>query len=144
MCGLDNSDVLFTNINHFEFRDPKIFTCNVFWGRLIHFLHSLIFKTLLCHPCFSRLRHFAAHFSTSLHNRQREKGQRFPKNVTCTKFRATKKVKISQQCVKKKEKNESNEYKRTSPAFPFPVEKIRKKTTKHKNHATPHNYVISS
>ena len=102
MWGLENSDVLFTNFNHIEFREPKSFTCNVFWGRLIHFLHCLILKTLLCHPCFSRLRHFAAQFSKSLHNKQREKGQGFPKNVTCTKFRATKMVKIRQKYDKTK------------------------------------------
>ena len=127
MCGLDNSDVLFTNINHFEFRDPKIFTCNVFWGRLIHFLHSLIFKTLLCHPCFSRLRHFAAHFSTSLHNRQREKGQGFPKNVTCTKFRATKKVKISQQCVKKKREKRIKRIQKNLSSFSISSRKYSEK-----------------
>ena len=127
-----------------NFENPKSLHVMVFWGRLIHFLHSLIFKTLLCHPCFSRLRHFAAQSSTTLHNKQRETGQGFPKMLHVQNFELPKWSKLVNKTSKKKEKKESNEYKRTSPAFPFPVENIRIKTTKHKNHETPLNYVISS
>ena len=93
--------LILTTLN---FEIPKSLHVMVFWGRLIHFLHSLIFKTLLCHPCFSRLRHFAAQSSTSLHNKQRETGQGFPKKLHVQNFELPKWSKLVNNTSKKREK----------------------------------------